>query len=120
MKRILVADDQLVMRNMFKSILAPRGYELTLAVDGEEAYQYALSNSYDLVISDLYMPHLNGIELTGKLRKLSAYRHKPILIVSTEGAIKKKQEGKKAGATGWIVKPISGDVLLPVVAKLIG
>jgi len=120
MKRILVVDDQLVMRNMFKSILAGQGYELTLAVDGKDAFTVATGNEFDLVITDLYMPHLDGIQLTEKLRKLTSYKGKPILIVSTEGATSKKAAGKAAGATGWIVKPVSGDVLLPVVRKLIG
>ncbi|OUS26253.1 hypothetical protein A9Q99_18650 [Gammaproteobacteria bacterium 45_16_T64] len=118
MKRILVADDQLVMRNMFKSILSPEGYDLVLACDGKEAYQLATGSDFDLVITDLYMPHLNGIELTTKLRALKVYSGKPILIVSTEGAAGKKAEGKQAGATGWIVKPVSGDILLPAVRKL--
>ena len=120
MKRILIADDQLVMRNMFKSILAGQNYELALAVDGNEAYTLATSSTFDMVITDLYMPHLDGIQLTEKLRSLQAYQGKPILIVSTEGATKKKAEGKAAGATGWIVKPVSSDVLLPVVNKLLG
>ncbi|PCJ47550.1 MAG: response regulator [Moraxellaceae bacterium] len=118
MVRILVADDQLVMRNMFKSILAPAGYDLTLAVDGKDAYTQATANDFDMIITDLYMPHMDGIELTAKLRTLKAYQGKPILIVSTESATKKKDAGKAAGATGWIVKPVSSDVLLPVVQKL--
>lgn len=120
MKRILIADDQLVMRNMFKSILAGQGYQLELAVDGKHAYTLATSTSFDMVITDLYMPHLDGIQLTKKLRALKTYIGKPILIVSTEGATQKKAEGKAAGATGWIVKPVSSDVLLPVVHKLLG
>ena len=120
MKRILIADDQLVMRNMFKSILAGQKYELALAVDGREAYNLATATTFDMIITDLYMPHLDGIQLTEKLRSLQAYQGKPILIVSTEGATQKKAEGKAAGATGWIVKPVSSDVLLPVVKKLLG
>ena len=119
MKRILIADDQLVMRNMFKSILAGQGYELALAVDGNDALDRAKGTVFDMVITDLYMPHLDGINLTKKLRSLQAYQGKPILIVSTESATKKKAEGKAAGATGWIVKPVSSDVLLPVVKKLL-
>ena len=120
MKRILVVDDQLVMRNMFKSILAPQGYDLVFAVDGKDAYVKARGANFDLVITDLYMPHIDGIQLTGKLRALAAYGKTPILIVSTESAVSKKTAGKEAGATGWIVKPVSGDVLLPVVKKLVG
>ncbi len=119
MINILVVDDQLVMRNMFKNILEPEGYNITLAEDGSIAYNKAMSNKYDIVLSDLYMPKLNGIELTKKLRDSKQYRGIPILIVSTEGAQEKKMEGKAAGASGWIVKPITGNVLLPTIKNLI-
>ena len=119
MPSILVADDQLVMRNMFKNILEPEGYDVTYAEDGKIAYQKATGKRFDIVITDLYMPELTGIELTRKLRANSTYNGVPILVVSTEGAKKIKSEGRAAGASGWIVKPISANVLLPAVKKLL-
>ncbi len=119
MSQILVADDQLVMRNMFKAILSQTQHEATYAVDGEDAYKQATKNQYDLVITDLYMPNLTGIELTQKLRRLSNYKGIPILVVSTENATDRKSEGKQAGASGWIVKPISSNKLLPALKKLL-
>ena len=119
MSQILVADDQLVMRNMFKAILSQTDHQATYAVDGEDAYQKATKTRYDLVITDLYMPQLTGIELTQKLRKLSSYKGVPILVVSTENAQDRKMEGKQAGASGWIVKPISSSKLLPALKKLL-
>lgn len=119
MANILVVDDQLVMRNMFKAILSQTDHQSTYAVDGEEAYKEATKNQFDLVITDLYMPHLTGIELTQKLRKLSTYKGVPILVVSTENATSRKSEGKAAGASGWIVKPISSKKLLPALKKLL-
>jgi len=120
MAKILIADDQLVMRNMFKVILQDEGHELTLAVNGADAYDKARANQYDLVLSDLYMPELDGIELTQKLRALSKYNGVPILIISTEKSADKKQKGREVGANGWIIKPITKDRLLPAIHKLLG
>lgn len=120
MGKILVADDQLVMRNMFKTILSQTDHEIDFVADGASAYDEAKKKRYDLVITDLYMPHLTGIELTRKLRHLTTYKGVPILVVSTENAVDKKSEGKAAGATGWIVKPISSKKLLPAISKLLG
>lgn len=115
MANILIVDDQLVMRNMFKTILKPLGHQMILKEDGQLALDAATTQQFDLVLTDLYMPELNGIELTLRLRKIKSYISKPIFIVSTESATNKKKEGKAAGATGWIVKPISSDKLLPVI-----
>ena len=119
MQKILVADDQLVMRNMFKNILESEGYDVDYAENGKVAYTKATGKRFDLVITDLYMPELTGIQLTTKLRKVTSYNGIPILIVSTEGATKIKSQGRAAGASGWIVKPITSDVLLPAVKKLL-
>jgi len=120
MAKILIADDQLVMRNMFKVILQDEPHTIKLVCDGEEAYLEARSTQYDLVLSDLYMPKLDGIELTKKLRGLSKYNGIPILIISTENKEDKKAAGRAAGANGWIIKPITKDRLLPAIKKLLG
>ncbi|MBW8182242.1 response regulator [Shewanella nanhaiensis] len=119
MKTILVVDDQLAMRNMFKKILASDKFQIELAEDGAIAYRAAQLVDYDMVITDYYMPHLNGIELTDKLRALRAYIGIPILIVSTAKNSKFKEEAKDAGATGWFSKPIKQDELLPTVLQLL-
>lgn len=120
MANILVVDDQLVMRNMFKAILSQTDHDTTYATDGEHAYQEATKKRFDLVITDLYMPNLTGIELTKKLRSLSTYKGVPILVVSTENASDQKANGKAAGANGWIVKPINSKKLMPALKKLLG
>ncbi|WP_394388092.1 response regulator [Shewanella woodyi] len=119
MKKILVVDDQLAMRNMFKKILTSDKFQIELAEDGTLAYRAAQLVDYDMVITDYYMPHLNGIELTDKLRALKAYIGIPILIVSTAKNTKFKEEAKGAGATGWFSKPIKQDELLPTVLQLL-
>ena len=119
MALILVADDQLVMRNMFKNILKMDGYEVDLVEDGKKAYSAATAKKYDLVLTDLYMPEYTGIELTQKLRALPAYKGVPILVVSTESAVDKMDEGKRVGATGWVVKPVNDEKLLPILRRLL-
>lgn len=119
MKKILVVDDQLAMRNMFKKILTSDKFQIELAEDGALAYRAAQLVDYDMVITDYYMPHLNGIELTDKLRALRAYIGIPILIVSTAKNTKFKEEAKGVGATGWFSKPIKQDELLPTVLQLL-
>ena len=116
---ILIVDDQLAMRRMFKAIFVDAPYDVDLAEDGLIAYRAAQGKRYDLVLTDYHMPNCNGIELIKRLRKLSKYNGVPILVVSTESNSNKKSEGKEAGANGWIVKPIDRDVLLPAVERLL-
>lgn len=73
----------------------------------------------DIVVTDLNMPEMDGITLIKELRKLSAFKFTPILMLTTESAIEKKQAGKEAGATGWIVKPFNPEVLLKTIAKVL-
>lgn len=119
MKKILVVDDQLAMRNMFKKILVSDGFEIVVVEDGGGAYKAAQLTDYDMVITDYYMPVFNGIELTQKLRGLKSYIGIPILIVSTENNSKFKESAKLAGATGWFSKPIKQSELLPTVLQLL-
>lgn len=119
MSRILAVDDSASMRQMVSFTLKQAGFDVTDAKDGAEALEIAKSTSFDVVISDVNMPVMDGITLIRELRQLSAYRFTPILMLTTESGIDKKSEGKNAGATGWIVKPFNPDQLLAVVKKVI-
>jgi len=91
------------------------------AGDGEEALSAVdKSDKFDVVITDINMPNMNGIELIRKLRSDVKFKFTPILVLTTEGGDDKKDEGKQAGATGWIVKPFNPDVLLSAVEKVCG
>lgn len=116
---ILVVDDQLAMRRMFETILAENDYEVDMAEDGAIAYDMATKKNYSLVITDYHMPNSNGIQLIKRLRNLSAYRNIPIIMVSTESNTNRKSEGRDAGATAWITKPIKVDTLLPNIERLL-
>jgi two-component system, chemotaxis family, chemotaxis protein CheY len=75
--------------------------------------------AFDVVVTDVNMPHMDGIELVQELRGLPAYQHVPLLILTTEATAERKQQGKNAGATGWLVKPFNPERLLAVVAKVL-
>lgn len=118
MKRILTVDDSSSVRQMVRLTLEDAGFEVVEAVDGKDALS-KLNPVPDLVITDLNMPNLDGIGLIRALRAEAATRFTPILMLTTESQEAKKQEGKAAGATGWIVKPFKPDQLVAVVRKVL-
>ncbi len=120
MASILAVDDSPSMRQMVSFTLKGAGYDVVEAGDGDEALSIAQGNSVDLVLADLYMPKMDGITLTKELRALPAYAFTPILMLTTESSVAKKQEGKDAGTTGWIVKPFDPEKLLSNVKKVLG
>jgi two-component system chemotaxis response regulator CheY len=99
--------------------LSRAGYEVTEAEDGAKGLQKASAEAFDMVLSDINMPQMTGIEMLRSLRKLDQYKFTPIVLVTTESQPEKKAEGKAAGATGWIVKPFEPDQLLAVVTKVL-
>jgi len=96
------------------------GYEVVEATDGRDALAKVNGASIHMVITDLNMPNLDGIGLIKELRSKPAFKFIPILMLTTESQDSRKQEGKTAGATGWIVKPFKSDQLLAVVRKVLG
>ncbi|HOO47193.1 MAG TPA: response regulator, partial [Deltaproteobacteria bacterium] len=96
------------------------GYDVIEAVDGKDALAKIQGSSVDLVITDLHMPNLDGIGLIRALRAESTYRFTPIVMLTTESHAEKKEAGKQAGATGWIVKPFKPEQLIAVVKRLLG
>lgn len=120
MRCILTVDDSPSMRQMVSFTLKSAGYEVIEAGDGVEALAKARTRKMDLIITDLNMPNKDGISLIGDLRALPDYKFTPILMLTTESGNEKKQAGKAAGATGWIVKPFNPDQLLKTVNKVLG
>ncbi len=117
-KKILAVDDSKTMREMVSFTLKSAGYEVVEAEDGQAALTALNGGKVDAVITDLNMPNMNGFELIRALRANPAYKFTPILMLTTEGDDSKKQEGKTAGATGWIVKPFNPEKLVEVVKKV--
>ena len=120
MKRVLAVDDSSSVRQMVGFTLRKAGYEVGEAVDGRDGLSGAGSTRFDLIITDLNMPNMDGIQMITALRKAPDYAFTPILMLTTESQPEKKDAGRKAGATGWIVKPFNSDQLVTVVRKLIG
>jgi len=119
MATILTVDDSPSIRQMIKVTLEPAGHSVIEAGDGVQGLAQAQSKRPDLVITDLNMPVMNGMELIRALRKQPTLTGLPIVFLTTESNDTLKQEAKGAGATGWITKPFKPEQLLEVVAKLV-
>ncbi len=117
---ILAVDDSPSMRQMVGQTLRAAGYDVIEAADGVEALEVAKKQVVDLVITDVNMPNMDGITLVAQLRALASYRLVPLLLLTTESSPERKQQGKQAGATGWMVKPFNPDQLLATLARVLG
>lgn len=119
MASILLVDDSTSMREMVSFTLREAGHDVSEAEDGVEALEFAKKTPVNLVITDVNMPNMDGITLTSELRTLDDYKFIPILILTTETGTAKKEQGKVAGATGWIEKPFDPDHLLATVNRVL-
>jgi len=118
-KKILVVDDSAAIRQSISFILKQEGYDTVEAQDGLDALNVlGTLDSVDLIITDVNMPNLDGIGFIRKARELPKFKFTPILVLTTESQGSKMNEGKEAGATGWIVKPFNADKLLGIVKKV--
>lgn len=119
MKSIMTVDDSASLRQMVCCVLRGGGYEVVEAVDGVDALSKLKGQELHLVVTDINMPKMDGLEFTRRLRAMPQYKFVPIVLLTTESQPEKKQEGKAAGATAWIVKPFNPDQLLAVVKKVV-
>jgi two-component system, chemotaxis family, chemotaxis protein CheY len=116
--KVLAVDDSLSMRDLVTAALTTAGIEVQQAQDGIEALELARKGEFDVVLADLNMPKMDGIQLIRELRADARYRLTPILMLTTESSDEKRREGKTAGATGWIVKPFEPDSLVSAVRRV--
>ncbi len=119
MATILAVDDTASLRQMVCVTLQNSGHEVVQAADGEAGLSAARSTHFDLVITDVHMPRLDGITLVERLRGLPAYRATPLLIMSSESSDHATEQGKAAGATGWLRKPFAPETLLDMVQQVL-
>jgi len=117
--KILIVDDSSSMRQLVSFTLKDAGFDVVEAPDGTEAVKVSEANKVDMVVTDLNMPNMDGIELIRTLRGREQYKFTPIVMLTTESQESKKSEGKQAGASGWIVKPFTPEQLLGVIRKFI-
>ncbi len=118
--KVLVVDDSITMLMSLKTTLSMNGFEVETASNGQAALdKLSAGCKPNLVITDINMPVMGGLELIGKVRAIPELKFIPILTLTTESDTAKRDEGKRAGATGWIVKPVSGDDLIRVIKKVL-
>jgi two-component system chemotaxis response regulator CheY len=116
MAKVLIVDDSTMLRDMLNYALNEGGYsDITEAVDGVDALEKINGPEFDVIITDVNMPRMDGLTLIQELRKVPAYAKKPILVLTTERSDEMKAKGKASGATGWIVKPFVPEQLLKAV-----
>ncbi|MFC6669818.1 response regulator [Marinobacterium aestuariivivens] len=119
MATVLVVDDSASLRGMVSFTLKQEGYEVVEAEHGRDALAKAGSGGFDLVLTDVNMPVMDGIALCSELRRLPAFKFTPILMLTTESSPEMKDRGKTAGATGWLVKPFNPEKLIGTVKRVI-
>lgn len=119
-KVIMTVDDSTSVRQMVSFTLKRAGFEVIEAVDGQDAVnQLNNGTTIDMMITDLNMPNMDGITLIKQVRTMPKFKFIPIVMLTTESQGDKKQAGKSAGATGWIVKPFKPDQLIGVINKVL-
>jgi two-component system chemotaxis sensor kinase CheA len=118
--RLLVVDDSTTSRTLERNILRSAGYDVMTAVDGQEALEILRDNQIDLVVSDVEMPSVNGLELTRSIRRDPGLEHLPVILVTNLESEEHQQDGAEAGADSYIIKgAFDQDELLHTVARLL-
>jgi two-component system chemotaxis response regulator CheY len=118
-KTALIVDDSTTMRQMVAFTLREAGYQVVEAEHGQDALNKITAQPVNIVITDLNMPVMDGFTFIQNVRAMPTYKFLPILMLTTESQLSKKEQGKAVGATGWIIKPFDPDKLLQVVAKVL-
>jgi two-component system chemotaxis response regulator CheY len=118
-KMILAVDDSSSLRMMVVFSLKKAGYDVVEAVDGQDGLNKAKEKTFDLVLTDHNMPVMDGLTLIKHLRELGSYQRVPILMLTTESSVEMKEQGRAAGANGWLVKPFDPERLVTVVKTVL-
>jgi two-component system chemotaxis sensor kinase CheA len=119
-KKILVAEDSITARTLLKNILETAGYKVSTAVDGTDAFTRARSNEFDLIVSDVDMPRMNGFELTAKIRNDKKLSELPVVLVTALESREDREHGIEVGADAYIIKSSFDQTnLLEIIKKLI-
>jgi two-component system, chemotaxis family, chemotaxis protein CheY len=116
---ILIVDDSAAIRKAMRFILEKEGYKVTEASNGADCIS-KIQNDTDLIISDVNMPEMDGVEMLKKIRESGPYKTLPVIILTTVSQEEMKQKGKDMGATAWLLKPFKPENLLTVINKVLG
>jgi two-component system chemotaxis response regulator CheY len=118
-KTALIVDDSATMRQMVAFTLRDAGFEVVEAEHGQDALDKIAGRQINIVITDLNMPVMDGFTFIKNVRAMPVLKFVPILMLTTESQLSKKEQGKAAGATGWIIKPFDPEKLLQTIAKVL-
>ena len=117
--RVLTVDDSRTILAMLHHTLSNAGFEVLQAEDGKQGLDVLKTETVDVVITDINMPVMDGIEFIKHVRATGQHNSLPILILTTETSQDKRDQGKAAGGTGWIVKPFDPDKLISVIHRVV-
>ena len=117
--RVLTVDDSRTILAMLRHTLSNAGFEVLQAEDGQQGLNVLASETVDVVITDINMPVMDGIEFIKKVRSSGEHNSLPILILTTETSQDKRDQGRAAGGTGWIVKPFDLEKLISVIHRVV-
>jgi two-component system chemotaxis response regulator CheY len=118
--KILVVDDTATMVMSLRTTLTMNGFEVETANNGVAGLDKLKAGiKPNLILTDINMPVMGGLEMIGKVRALTGFRFIPILTLTTESEASKRDEGKRLGATGWLVKPVDGKDLIKVIKQVL-
>ncbi len=118
--KILTVDDSASIRLTTRVTLSNAGYAVTEAIDGLDGLNKLKAGEYDLVVTDLNMPNMDGLTMIRELRKLPAHTGVPVIFLTTESDGELKAQAKAAGATGWLTKPFDPESLVKIAKKVLG
>ncbi|MBB4187800.1 two-component system chemotaxis response regulator CheY [Sinorhizobium terangae] len=117
---ILTVDDSASIRLTTRVALTGAGFRVTEAVDGLDGLSKAQAGQFDMIVTDLNMPNMNGLAMIEALRRSPAHAGVPIIFLTTESDAEMKTRAKAAGATGWITKPFDPEQLVKIARKVLG
>lgn len=118
-KTILIVDDSSSLRTVVSIALKGAGYDVIEACDGKDALNKCNGQKFNLIVSDVNMPNMDGITFVSHLKQIAAYKFTPVIMLTTEADDTKKAAGKAAGVRAWVVKPFQPPILLDAIAKLV-
>jgi two-component system chemotaxis response regulator CheY len=119
MAHVLAVDDSVSLRKLIAVTLASAGHEVVEANNGADALNALKGRKFDLILTDLNMPVMDGLTFIQKVRVIAAYQFTPILVLTTEMDSGKKLQAKQSGASGWLVKPFDPERLLATIRKVL-
>jgi two-component system chemotaxis response regulator CheY len=120
MANVLTVDDSVSLRKLVASTVASAGHQVVEASNGAEGLEVLKTRTFNLIISDINMPVMDGLTFIKNVRIIAAYKYTPILVLTTEMDANKKKIAKESGATGWLVKPFDPEQLLATIRKVLG